>query len=289
MPIGAWIPKKISDEDWRIIDSINKNRPTPFRCVDQIPMRDEYLILQAQILADEVAGKRVIFLGDPEISLVLGVYATQMRARFPDHILVIDFDKRILKSIAKFAKDHGFDYLIDTELYNVKWKVPEKYIEWGDYFYTNPAFGFSAEGLPIIIFIDRCLSMCAPRASGCIILPYDQTRPRTPQITQNVQTYLLEMNCVIREMVWNLHLYKLDDDPNLRSSYMLIDRLNSRKTRYKKDKEIPIEDLKYFYGSSDEPVPEYIEEDGTFIYKKECLRKEDYDIIKKSGRCYRII
>jgi predicted methyltransferase len=223
MPIGAWIPKKISDEDWRIIDSINKNRPTPFRCVDQIPMRDEYLILQAQILADEVAGKRVIFLGDPEISLVLGVYATQMRARFPDHILVIDFDKRILKSIAKFAKDHGFDYLIDTELYNVKWKVPEKYIEWGDYFYTNPAFGFSAEGLPIIIFIDRCLSMCAPRASGCIILPYDQTRPRTPQITQNVQTYLLEMNCVIREMVWNLHLYKLDDDPNLRSSYMLID------------------------------------------------------------------
>jgi len=291
MPIESWVPKKLSDEDWKILNLVKENYPPPLREVDQIRMRDEYLLFQCKILFNELAGKRAVFLGDPEMSLIIGMYCKKGLAPFPDHILVIDFDKRILKSIKKFAKDQDLDYLIDAELYNVKWKVPERYIEWGDFFYTNPAFGSKTEpkGLPIIIFIDRCLSMCAPRASGCIVLPYDPTRPWTPEVTLNVQAYLIEMKCVIREMVSNVHLYKLDDDPNLRSSYMLIDRLSSRKTKYKSDEEIPIENLRYFYGSSNEPVPEYIEEDETFIYKKEYLTETDYNMIEEKKRKYQII
>lgn len=290
MVLRGWLRINISDSDWKKVNLVCKNRQEyapPIRGVDQIYMKPEYMIIQTKLMASELQNKRVIFMGDgDQMSLMFGLYAIEGSLPSPDHMLVLDFDKRVLTAIKRFASKHGFGYLITTELYNVKWKVPEEYKSWGDFFYTNPAYGSKTEpkGLPVIIFVDRCLSMCAPKSSGCIIFPYDLTRPWTLEVVKNVQTYLIKMNCVIREMIKDMHMYNLDDDPNLRSSTIIIDRLGSTKTRYKSDEEIPLDHLRYFYGSSDAPVPEYIEKSGTYIYKKECLRDIDYDTIKKMGR-----
>lgn len=147
----------------------------------------------------------------------------------------------------------------------------------GRFFYVNPPYSAKTDppGLGIMVFVDRCLSMCAPRSSGCIILPYDPTRPWTLEVNRNVQKYLLEVDCCIREKIDNMHSYYLDDDPNLRSSTITVDRLNSRVTKYE-GKEIARENLRHFYGSLDMTIPEFIDENGKMVFGK-CHNNLNYN------------
>jgi predicted methyltransferase len=260
-----------SEDDRRLTGLVSKSRPPPLRQYDQIYMKGEYLCFQTKLMASELANKKVVFMGDGDnMSLMFGLFAMDGKIEQPDHMLVLDFDQRILRHIENFSKIHNFDYMITTKLYNVKWELPEEYLYWGEFFYTNPVYSSKTEpkGQGALIFIDRCLNFCASQCSGCVLLPYDCTRPWTQEVNKTIQPYFIDVGCYIREMVPDMHAYHLDDDPNLRSATMIIDRLELKGTKFEM-KELCPGELRYFYGSSDEPMPECIDEDGNPIFKKE--------------------
>lgn len=265
---AQWLRRRSLEEDMRLTYLVSKSRVPPLREYDQIYMKDDHICFQTKVMASELANKKVVFMGDGDnMSLMFGLFAMQGKFGQPEHMLVLDFDERILKHIDAFSKTHGFDDMITTERYNIKWSIPKKYLEWGDFFYTNPVYSSKTEpkGYGALIFIDRCLNLCTPRCSGCLILPYDCTRLWTQEVNKTIQSYFIDGGCYIREMIPDMHTYDLDDDPNLRSATILVDRLEQKRTRYGYDKIYP-KDLRYFYGSDDEAIPEYIDKDGNPIF-----------------------
>lgn len=280
-----WMPglRQCSDDERQLTKLVYDNRPEPLREYDQIYMRPRYMYAQTKLMASELANKKVVFMGDGDsMSLMFGLFVSEGEIQAPEHMLVLDFDERILQAIEGFAEKYRFSHIITTALYNVKWQVPQVFRSWGEFFYTNPAYSSKTEpkGRSALIFIDRCLTMCTPVCSGCIILPYDRERADrkwTLEVQKTIQSYLTtEVNCYIREQVTNMHSYDLDDDPTLKSGTLILDRLDLAKTRYN-GKELPLSDLKNFYGSSNRPIPEYIGEDRISIYKKPHI---DYTKIK---------
>jgi predicted methyltransferase len=268
--IMAWSRKKITEDERKLAQLIIEKRPDAKRPYDQIYMEPEYMIFQVKVMASEIANKKVVFMGDGDgMSLIFGLFAENGLCAGPDHMYILDFDKRILGNIDSFSKQHGFNSITTTYCYNAKNPINDDINIGADFFYTNPPYGGSSEpkGLPIIVFVDRCLSFCAPNSSGCIILPYSSTRSWTQDVVRNVQRHLVcETDCFVREMVTGMHSYNLDDDPSLRSATMIVDRINSTKTRYSTKEEIPVEHLKHFYGSHERLIPEYIDENGIEIF-----------------------
>lgn len=271
MAFAEWLRKQTSDEERQLAILVKKNRPPPLRNYDQIYMEPDYMVLQTKIMATEIANKKILFMGDGDgMSLMFGLFVAQGKIGAPDHMLVLDFDKRILKSINSFSKKYKFEYLISTYCYNVKDPIPKKYFSWADFFYVNPPYSSKTKpkGLSAIIFIDRCLDFCIPKSSGCVLLPYSNERPWTQEVMKNVQTYFInEVGCYLRELVIQMHAYYLDDDPNLKSATAIIDRLKLKKTRYRGQK-IPSSDLNNFYGSQNELMPKYINERGKPVFNK---------------------
>ena len=273
MAIMDWFYMEISERERYLAKQVVEARPSSLRSLDQIPMIEEFIIKQTKLMANELANKRVIFLGDADgMNLMFGLFGIHSLTPLPNHMLVLDIDDRIIKWVKQFSKENGFSSLITAERYNIKWKIPEKYKNWADCFYINPPYSSNTKpiGKAAIIFIDRCLDMCAPRCSGIILHPHDREISWTEEFIRNVEKYLIDVGCYIREKILNMHLYYLDDFPNLRSGTMIIDRLENKKTKYQ-GKEIPEKDLYRFYNKKNDPdlsKLEYVDENGNFIYEQ---------------------
>jgi predicted methyltransferase len=254
-------------------------RPQALRQYDQIWMRAPALIRQTLLIAPYLAGKRIVFLGDGDcMSLMLGIFGTYSLIVPPEHMTVLDFDKRLIKQIQAFSRENRFPTIISTFPYNVLDPIPVELVGMADWFYVNPPYGFSNQGLSTIVWLSRCVTLCKQRCSGCLILPYDSNRGEAQIAMYNIQKYLVELGFVVCDMAQQMHQYYLDDDPPLASSVLIVNRdFPHARERYRYSHKISFEEAKDFYGKSVlPPYPHYINENGEpdFVWEESCINNQ---------------
>lgn len=225
------------EDYFNILDEVAKSRPTPNRSIDQIFMFTEYMLLQAVLLKPRVKGKDLIFIGDGDhISVALAKIAE------PKSITVLDIDNRILDNISMWGEK--IKYTIHTHQYDVFNPMSKIFQNKFDFFYTNPPYGSKNNGESIIAFMKRGMESIKKRASGCIVMPFQESKEWTIKNSINIEKFILENGFVIDEKINDLHKYDLKEEPDLTSCNLIIKRVNSVKQDWKGKR---LESIEGFY------------------------------------------
>ena len=231
------------------ISDVVQNRPMALREFDQIYMKVGDLVIQAEFIARRFDGLNVVFIGDGDAISLSMMHLKQERVftYAPGHILVLDFDERIVNSINHFAHDNELQGMVEAALYNVCDPLPQAYSRSSDAFYTNPPWGASNDGQSVLAFVRRGIEAIKPKGLGAIVIADDETLPWTGQVLLRTQRMLLQSGFIISEMIPGLHRYHLDDAPELSSCCLLARDVEARAGLERSDP-LPPEALDNFYG-----------------------------------------
>ena len=175
------------------ISDVVLNRPPPLREFDQIYMKVGDLVIQAEFIARKLNDLDVIFIGDGDaISLsIMHLKQKGILEEAPRHILVLDFDERIVNSINHFAYENCLSGKIEAVLYNVCDPLPLPYRHASNAFYTNPPWGASNKGQSVIAFVQRGIEAIKPKGYGAIVIADDESLEWTGQVLLNTQDILI--------------------------------------------------------------------------------------------------
>jgi predicted methyltransferase len=228
------------------------NRPRPLRIFDQIYMKLPDMLLQAELISRWFKGKSLLFIGDGDaIGLSLAHLSSQgLLPGRPKHIEVLDFDERVIHSVNHFAHHYGLSGVIHAGLYNVADPLPREHWQAHEAFYTNPPWGASNDGASVVAFIQRGMEGVGGHAFGCIVIGDHKDYRWTHDVQLVAQGVLLGHGFRIAEMLPEFHRYHLDDDPELTSCSLVVQReIDDLSPTYSSDVLSP-ESLKNFYGAN---------------------------------------
>jgi predicted methyltransferase len=245
-------------------------RPKPIRRYDQIFMLPGSQLSQAKLISDYVYKRSVAFVGDGDcMSLVLAYLGAAGTITQLQHIVVFDFDERILDFIRNTAIELGLPKdLIETVSYNVRYPIPDAYKGRSDVFYTNPPYGSADRGECAKLFLARCMEFCKPVQSwGVAILPYEHDTPWSRVAMSNIQRFLVQHGYVVSEMIRGVHKYHLENRPDLFSGAIVVDRVDEVAAPYA-GQTFAQSALQHFYGSSVTVMPDSISLEGHEVYAK---------------------
>jgi predicted methyltransferase len=250
------------------------DRPRPIRDIDQIFMLPGSQLAQAKIIAGHLAQRDVVFVGDGDcMAASLGLLAKEGVIESPGHLLVLDFDERLVAFALQVARQFGFQDMLDAQAYNVTDPVPAELRFRGDVFYTNPPYGSKNKGASGIGFLARCLALTKPvGSSGVAILPYHPSERWSRDAMGSIQRFMSGHGCVVGEMLRSMHSYHLDDLPMLRSATTVFDRVEQAEVPYL-DAPLPPAVTSHFYGSANHPIPRGIGLDGTILHDQPAIRQ----------------
>lgn len=225
-------------------------RPRPARDIDQIFMLPGSQLNQAKLISDYLRNRDVVFVGDGDcMSLVIGILAKNKVIQGPGRMRVFDFDERIVRFVKDASRQFGFADGIEAHRYNVRDPVPVEFAGRSEVFYTNPPYGSKNAGKSGIVFLARCMEFCRDISSyGVAILPFHHHTDWSRNAMFNIQKFLTDHGYVVSEMLRAMHGYHLDDEPNLLSGTIVVDRIHHFDSPYK-GKAIPPLELAAFYGS----------------------------------------
>lgn len=247
-----------------LISDVVNNRPMPIRELDQIYMKHADMLLQIEHISKWFMNKSVVFIGDGD-AIALGIaylQANKENSKLDNNIsdiLVLDFDERIVNSINEFAFRHNLSNIITASLYNVADALPKKLWQKFDCFYCNPPFGSSNDGASIFSFMKRGFESTNEKAFGCIVIADVPDLSWTRQVLQHTQKHILENGFIVSEMIPRFHKYHLDDDPDLTSCSIIVERLSPISNSYNS---IPLneDELEKFYGMHEPLRYKYIKD-----------------------------
>lgn len=268
-----WLRVPVSTADREAVEIVQRARPSALRSFDQIPMRSKDLLRQAKLVSPSLTGKRVAFVGDMDGTAMLIGLLTAGGGAAPARMIVLDFDDRVLASTLEVAVRYGFGNLIEVRRYNVFDTVPADLIGRWDCFYTNPPYGSYNSGASARLFVTRgCELTKATNGTGCIIIPDDPHRPWTRDAMIATQRFLTTHGWIVREKLNQLHQYHLDDDQDLASALMLVDRVvvagECLNTMPFAGRQVAFDEIPHFYGrSAPPPYPRHIAADGVPSYE----------------------
>jgi predicted methyltransferase len=249
------------------ISDVVQNRPRPLRELDQIYMKAGDMVMQSEFVAKWANDKRLAFIGDGDAISVCVAYL-QKREIFgygPSKITVFDFDERIVGAVKRFADKERLDHL-DAVLYNCLDAFPPA--NRFDCFYTNPPWGASNGGESVNVFAQRGMEAIGYEGQGVIVIADDEELAWPKQVLANVQRFALQKGFFVSRMMPRLHVYHLDDAPNLRSCNLIV---ASAPNNGRNDPSEAITDpgrLQNFYGQSRAPEVRYVREKKRLDYGK---------------------
>jgi len=231
------------------ISDVVQNRPAPLREFDQIYMKVGDLVIQSEFIARKFDGLDVIFIGDGDATSLSIMHLNQkgIFTYAPRHILVLDFDERIINSINHFAYNNDLAKKIEAKLYNVCEPLPAPLHQASDAFYTNPPWGASNEGKSVKAFVKRGIEAIKHKGLGAVVIADDESVEWTGRVLLRTQEMLIEFGFIVSEMIPGLHKYHLDDAPELTSCCMLA-RDVAEKPRVPKSEPLSTDELANFYG-----------------------------------------
>lgn len=243
------------------ISDVVQNRPAPLREFDQIYMKVGDMVIQADFIARAFNGLNVVFIGDGDaISLsIMHLKQKEVFTSAPAHILLLDFDERIVNAVNHFARDNDLTDKIEAVLYNVCDPLPIKYRCANDAFYTNPPWGASNGGQSVTAFVQRGIEAVKPMGVGAIVIADDAKLDWTNQVLFQTQKKLTESGFIISEMIPCLHTYHLDDAPDLASCCIVARDIKGFST-VRKSKVLATNMLANFYGRKNPLKVHYVKD-----------------------------
>lgn len=259
------------------VSDVVQNRPRPIRSLDQIYMKSGDMVMQSEAVAKWADGKRLAFIGDGDaISVCVAYFQKREILDYgPAKIMLFDFDERIVKAVKRFADKERLDNL-DAQLYNVVEPIPENAPTF-DCFYTNPPWGASNEGVSVKAFVRRGMEVTAYAGEGMVVIADDHELEWPQVVLAKTQVFALESGFYVQRMASQLHLYHLDDDPDLRSCNLMLKALpgNEKLTRPPSAALDPAE-LEKFYGRDGKAKVRYVREKLRVDYGK--ASDHEYDL-----------
>jgi len=251
------------------VSDVVANRPPPLREFDQIYMKVADMVIQAHFISDRFKDKDVVFIGDGD-AIGLSVMHLTKQGTFnegPRSITVLDFDERIVNSINRFAEKYDFADSMKAQLYNVIEPLPNGLQGEFDAFYSNPPWGQSNGGESVMIFLERGIEATAKKSEGAIVIADDQTLPWTQEVLLACQKHASSYGYIVSEMLPELHLYHLDDNPNLRSCTCVFRSVEFEKS-VPVSKPLDMTRIENFYGRNNPLKVKYVRENETLNYGK---------------------
>ena len=246
------------------------DRPRPNRVNDQIFMLPGSELIQALLVIDYLKYRDVVFVGDGDCMGLVIAHLTNrgVLKKGPSKMRILDFDERLLEFYKIAIADlHLPADLISLERYNVRDPIPERLKGAHDVFYTNPPYGSKDDGNCGKVFLSRCIELCKPAPSwGIAILPFAHKEDWSRSAMHNIQSFLCENGYVVSEMIREIHQYHLVDRPSLRSANVVVDRVKNVDPPFY-NRRLKDSELFHFYGSSNDPMPEYVSKDGYLIFE----------------------
>jgi len=249
------------------ISDVTQNRPRPIREFDQIYMKVADMVLQADFLARRFDGMEVIFVGDGD-SIALSALHLRKAGVIdygPKHIEVLDFDERIVMSIRRFAEKNNFGDQMSARLYNVVDPLPQDLMHTKDAFYTNPPWGASNDGESVNVFVERGIEAVKKEAMGMVVIADDPKTEWTQSVLLSCQRLANDHGFLVAEMLPEMHLYHLDDAPDLKSCACVFRRLKT-KIWEEASQPLALERHVNFYGRENPLRIRYVRESVTLNY-----------------------
>ncbi len=201
------------------ISDVMQNRPLPLRQFDQIYMKAGDMVAQAVFMAKRFDKMRVVFIGDGD-SIALSALHLRNLGQIdfgPEHILLLDFDERIVNAATYFADHFKFSEQIEARLYNVFDPMPDDVFHSWDAFYTNPPWGKFNGGESVRVFMERGIEAVREQASGMLVIADSHDIPWTQDVLRDSQRLANDHGFLVSEMIPEQHFYHLDDAPDLKS------------------------------------------------------------------------
>ena len=257
------------------ISDVVQNRPRSLREYDQIYMKAGDMVMQSEFVAKWANGKRLAFIGDGDAISVCVAYlkSREIFGFGPSKITVFDFDERIVQAVKRFADKERLDTL-DAVLYNCLDALPPS--NRFDCFYTNPPWGASNNGESVNVFTQRGMEAISYDGQGMIVIADDEELAWPKHVLANVQQFSLQRGFYVSRMQPRLHLYHLDDAPDLKSCNLMISSMPDN-ARIPNSEAITDSDrLRNFYGQSKAPRARYIRECKRLDYGK--AHEDEYRI-----------
>lgn len=262
------------------ISDVVQNRPRPIRQFDQIYMKSGDMVLQSELVASWADGKRLAFIGDGDaISICVAYLKKRDIIEYgPSKIVVFDFDERIVNAVKRFADKERLDNL-DAVLYNCldAFPQPGRF----DLFYTNPPWGASNNGESVNVFAERGIEATGYSGSGLIVIADDPELEWPKQVLASAQSFALHNQHYVSRMMPRMHLYHLDDAPDLRSCNLEISALPGPSRKVRSQQVTDPERLKNFYGRSNTPRVKYVRETKRLDYGN--AHDDEYTFDKLEG------
>ncbi len=242
------------------VSDVIQNRPRPIRQFDQIYMKAGDMVMQSEFVARWADGKRIVFIGDGDAISVCVAYMLnrEVLSYGPTKITVLDFDERIVNAVRRFADRERLENL-DAQLYNVLDAIPDQLVDF-DCFYTNPPWGQYNSGESINLFVDRGIEAVNNNGEGLVVIADDSDLPWPQEVLAEVQGYAASRGFYVARMQPELHLYHLDDAPDLKSCNLLFRSRPNNKPERVSSAVIDEERLHNFYGRAKTPRVRYIRE-----------------------------
>ncbi|QWP77205.1 bis-aminopropyl spermidine synthase family protein [Lysobacter sp. K5869] len=258
------------------VSDVVQNRPRPLREFDQIYMKTGDMVMQSELVARWAKDKRLAFIGDGDaISVCVALLkAREIFDEGPSHITVFDFDERICGAITRIA-DHEQMTNLESRLYNCADAFPEDMIGQFDCFYTNPPWGASNAGESVKVFMERGFEATGNSGEGLVVIADDHELEWPQHVLAQVQKFALERDQFVQKMHSKMHLYHLDDNPNLRSCNLFFKALPMERPSVV-SKGLEKERLDNFYGQGQPLTIRYVRERKRVDYGK--AHDEEYAI-----------
>ena len=255
------------------VSDVVQNRPRPLREFDQIYMKTGDMVLQSEFVASWAEEKRLAFIGDGDaISVCVAYLQKRGIVKYgPSRITVFDFDERIVQAVKRFADKERIEHL-DAVLYNCLDPLPEpsKF----DYFYTNPPWGASNNGESVNVFAQRGMEAVGYEGSGIIVIADDEEMDWPKQVLASAQNFAAQAGFFVSRMMPRMHLYHLDDNPNLRSCNLIVSSLPNNSRAFTSTAISDANRLENFYGRLQTPRVKYVREKKRLDYGK--ASEEEY-------------
>lgn len=249
------------------ISDVIQNRPLPLRIFDQIYMKAGDMVEQSDFVARWSDKKRLAFIGDGD---AIGICVAYLKARDivqygPADITVFDFDERICSAVERFADRERIDNLHAT-LYNCldPFPGPSDF----DCFYTNPPWGASNGGESVCTFMRRGMEAIGQSGEGIVVIADDDELEWPKRVLARVQQFALGAGFFVQAMMPKMHLYHLDDAPELMSCNLVFKSIDRQKAAVRSESITDAKTLENFYGQGASPRVRYVRERKRLEYGK---------------------
>lgn len=263
------------------ISDVVQNRPRPLRELDQIYMKTGDMVLQSELIAKWADGKRLAFIGDGDAISICVAYLKHrgILEYGPAEIAVFDFDERICGAVTRFADKEQI-----TNLRSVLYNCLDAFPEEGkfDCFYTNPPWGASNDGASVNVFVQRGMEAVGHHGEGTVVIADDHELEWPQRVLAATQAFALNAGFYVQNMASRMHLYHLDDNPDLRSCNLVLKSLPGTSSP---GMSMPIRDanrLTHFYGHNQHVRIKYVREQKRVDYGKAHDDEYRYELFEEN-------